>query len=108
MWVYYDPIAKKAYVCMEGAVYGYCVPGHHEITKAQQEAAKLLLEIINEYYPKQNGNTIDGFNDTPGRTQEEAAEIFKLAIIRDEAENAEDGLDDEDIDNLLEFKDSMK
>lgn len=104
-WVYHDPVTGKTYVCLEGALFGYCNASRYGLTKPQEEARDLLLEIIGERYGMY---AIPDFNDFPGRTQEEIEESLKLAIIRDETGGGdEDYLDEEETDKLLEFKDSM-
>lgn len=106
-WFYYDPIEKKAYVCMEGAVVGYCNPQKHQLTKEQIEALDLLNEIIDEV-TETDGLGIPNYNDTRGRTQDECLGIVKRALIRDEIEALmKDGLDADDADDLLAFKDNM-
>lgn len=108
----------KHYVCLEGAIYGYCRPGEHEVTQAQREADEVVLAIIGEKY---GFTSIPTFNDFKGRvrlserayimkqnrtTVEEVMEVIKLAIIR--LETTPDGLDDEDIDDLLEYMDEQE
>lgn len=88
----------KTYVCLEGAVYGYCDGNKHKRTKEQIEAIDVLLNIIDERYGLP---AIPKFNDTPGRTEEEIEEVLKLGIIRLETDAA---MDDEDFEDLLEFK----
>lgn len=98
----------KWYVCMEGALFGYCSADVHGLTAAQDEARDVCLQIIAERYPEHN--SIPGFNDDPERTKDEVLEVMKLALIRLETGGGDDEnyLDDEDVDSLLEFSANEK
>lgn len=103
-WVYRD--GNKTYVCLEGAMFGYCDQSKHGLTQAQRDARDKVLEVIKDRYPaKFQFWTIPEFNDAPERKQEEVEEVLKLAIIRFETE---DGLNDDEVENLLDFKDKAK
>lgn len=106
MWVFRGPDGK-VYVCLEGAMFGYCNADQHGLTDAQKKARNVVQQIIDERYP---GNyNIPAFNDAQERTQDQVEEVLKLAIIRLETGgDPTDGLPDEEIDDLLEFMDSGK
>lgn len=106
VWVQRDPETGKVYVCLEGALFGYCEANAHGLTEAQVGAKEACLTIIKERFGRQYGD-IPTFNDDRGRTQEEVMEVIKLAIIRLETTgDGEIDPEDEDFDNLLEFMDS--
>jgi hypothetical protein len=111
-WSFRDPTTGQMFVCLEGALFGYCNATKHGLTEAQVRARDLVLEIIKERY----GDafiSIPSFNDWPERTKEEIREVIKLAIIREETEELireEAGLSDE-VDKIMEdedFDDLMK
>jgi hypothetical protein len=88
------------YVCLEGAVYGYCNDGKHGATIAQSKAIKVLEDIIAE---RTGFHAIPAYNDAPERTQDEIEEVIKLGIIRLETGG---DMDDQEFEDLLEFKNS--
>jgi hypothetical protein len=94
------------YVCLEGALFGYCNASKHGLTEAQVAAHDVVLQIIRERYGMGYGS-IPSFNDAPGRTKEEVLEVIKLAIIRLETGESstivDEILEQDDFDNLLEF-----
>jgi len=102
-WSYTDHQTGQTFVCLEGALYGYCDAGKHQLTKAQIEARDVVLGVIRDRYNGQFA-TIPDFNDTPGRVQEEIEEVIKLGIIRLETGGDDDYLTDEDVDSLLSSK----
>lgn len=104
-WSYRDRDGN-VFVCMEGALFGYCDSKKHGLTEAQEQAAAVVLDIIKERYP--GCHNIPTFNDADERTLDEVQEVIKLAIIRFETGDPTDGLPDEEIDSLLEFMDSRK
>ncbi len=101
-WVAHDDKGNY-FVCLEGAVYGYCSRNDHQVTSAQNEAIKVLEEIISERYQTESGipTRIPDFNDKNGRTKEEVMEVIKLGIIRLETDAL---MDDDDFEDLLEHK----
>lgn len=105
-WHYYDPYTGVNKVCLEGALFGYCEPYKHGVTAEQIKARNVCLQIIHERYPAYD--SIPAFNDAEERTQDEVMEVIKLGIIRLETGGDEDGLDDEDVEDLLEFMDKPK
>lgn len=100
-WHRHDPETGQNFVCMEGAVYGYCEPAKHQTTPAQRTAIKVLKEIIKEKYGIEE---IPSFNDADGRTKDEVLEVIKLGIIRLETGGDDE---DEDEDELL-FLDGLE
>jgi hypothetical protein len=104
-WSYVDHSAGKTFVCLEGALFGYCDQSKHQLTPSQIEARDTVLSVIRDRY---NGKfwSIPEFNDEVGRTEDEVQEVVKLSIIR--LETAEDGLNDEEVEDLLDFKDAAK
>lgn len=102
-WHYHDAVTGKNFVCLEGGIYGYCPADKHVATEAQKRAIAIVEEIIAERHGYSN---IPNFNDAIETSQEDVLEVIKLAIIR--LETTPDGLDDEEIDDLLEFKDKEK
>ena|SRR5689334_1505491 len=86
-WHRYEHGTKKHYVCLEGAIVGFCKPGEHEITRAQQEAMNVCRQII---WEKTGQTEIPTYNDEPGRTKEEIKELIKLGIIRLETDDETD------------------
>lgn len=93
-WHYRDAEGNN-FVCLEGAIYGYCDANKHTVTEAQKIAAETCRRII---FEKTGRSEIPAFNDKDGRTQEEIEEVIKLAIIRLETS---DGIDDDEFDDLL-------
>jgi hypothetical protein len=93
VWSFWDPVRKINFVCMEGAIYGYCDSSKHGVTPAQKEAADTCRQIIFERHGVMD---IPHFNDTHGRTKDEVKEVMKLAIIR--LETTPDDDDDPDLD----------
>ena len=93
----------KYYVCLEGALFGYC-DAKKGLTAAQDQARAAVLEVIKDRY-EGRFNSIPSFNDDPHRTKEEVMEVIKLAIVRLETGEAggPDVMSDEEIDDLLEF-----
>lgn len=92
------------YVCLEGALFGYCDSQKHGLTEAQKEARNVVLQIIGERYNNRYAD-IPSFNDDRGRTKEEIQEVIKLAIIR--LETTGDGeMDEDDFADLLSYKDT--
>lgn len=89
------------YVCLEGALYGYCNAAK---TQAQKDAAKVCENIIFEKYGIQG---IPSWNDRPNTTQEMVEEVVKLGIIRLETggDPEDNYLDDEEVDTLLDSLD---
>lgn len=104
-WHWYDPTTDTNKVCLEGALFGYCESNKHELSKAQIEARDVVLKIVKE---RHGFPTIPEFNDAGDTTKDEVLEVLKLAIIRLETGGDEDGLDDEDVDDLLEFMEAAK
>lgn len=102
-WHIFDRKTKKNYVCLEGAIYGYCDSQKHKPTLAQQQAVNVVKQIISERHGMDN---IPEFNDFSETTLEDIQEVIKLGIIR--LETGGDGLNDEEFDELLEFKDKEK
>lgn len=90
------------YVCLEGALFGYCDSNKHGLTDAQKDARDVVLKIINERYGYYSD--IPAFNDARERTKEEVLEVVKLAIIR--LETTGDGeMDEDDFADLLDWAD---
>jgi len=93
-------IGGKAFVCLEGAIYGYCQYGEHEVTDAMKKAIWVVQQVIYDRYDGRFA-TIPGFNDFKGgggherTTQDEVLEVIKLAIIRLENEKLEEDLTEE-------------
>lgn len=87
------------YVCLEGAVYGYCDATKHVVTPEQKKAIEVLQGII---YEKYGIRAIPQFNDNDGTTKEMVEEVVKLGIIRLETGG---DIEDEEFNNLLTFKD---
>lgn len=101
---WYKPGDKVAYVCLEGALFGYCNAGKHGLTDAQQAARAVIQQIISERHP--GHSDIPSFNDQKGRTKDEILEVIKLAIIW--LETTGDGeMDDDDFEDLLEFSEKL-
>lgn len=96
-WYFHDGHGNS-YVCLEGAVYGYCERNKHGVTMAQDAAIRVLEDIIEERY---GIKSIPEFNDRGTTTQDEVIEVIKLGIIRLETDAI---MDDEDFENLLDFK----
>lgn len=103
-WVQQDDNGNYV-VCLEGALFGFCATPQ---TQAQIQARDLVREIIAEKYPDRFlrldvGNTlvvhIPGFNDDPLITDEEIAEVVKLAWIRSETGGPMDDPQDQYINN---------
>lgn len=105
VWYRKDPETGQTYVCLEGALFGYCSLQEHQLTPAMREARDFVVEVIKDRY-EGRFDGIPAFNDRPGRTQEEVEEVTKLALIRAETSGGDDEITDEDFDNLLEFMDS--
>lgn len=103
-WIQRDWVAEidgTHYVCLEGALFGYCDANKHGLTDAQEGAKAAVLSVIHDRYNRLY-QSIPSFNDAPGRTKEEILEIIKLAIIR--LETTGDGeVDDEEFDDILEW-----
>jgi len=96
----------KYYVCLEGALFGYCNSNEHGLTDAQKGAREVVLQIIGERYGRQY-HSIPAFNDSPGRTKDEVLEVIKLAIIRLET-TGEGEIDDDEFDSILEWAENHK
>lgn len=115
----------QSYVCLEGAIYGFCNARGHE-TPAQKKAIEVVEQIIlerlkdgklniSEFRVKRllgqygvSGKTdgfIPAFNDDSETVKEDILEIIKLAIIRLETGGDEDEViefdPDEDLADLL-------
>lgn len=106
VWYRKDPETGQTFVCLEGALYGYCSLQDHQLTPAMREARDFVIEIIKERYDGRFDG-IPAFNDNPKRTQEEVEEVTKLALIRAETSGGDDeASNEEDFNNLLEFMDS--
>lgn len=92
-WSWHNPEDGKTYVCLEGAVYGYCDSNKHQTTPAQREAILVLKQIIFE----RTGHTdIPSFNDDrKNTTQKDVEEVIKLGMIR--LETSDDDLDEYDL-----------
>lgn len=92
----------QSYVCLEGAIFGFCSLADENMTTAQREARDVCLDVIKDRY---DGRyiSIPLFNDAAGRTKEEVMEVIKLGIIR--LETADDDFiefdPDEVVDSLL-------
>lgn len=99
-WSWYDRRTGKNFVCLEGAVYGFCDEKKHQPTEAQKKAIKILKEIIKENY---GINSIPTFNDDRETTQEAVEEVIKLGMIRLETGGDEEDEDD-DFELLEEFE----
>lgn len=97
-WMHRNQATGEVFVCLEGAVYGYCDQNQHQTTEAQRSAIRVLREIIKEKY---GFDDIPTFNDADERTQDEVKEVIKLGIIRLETDEM---MDDEDFEDLLEHK----
>lgn len=67
-------------VCIEGAIFGF---SNQSPNGACLVAKDLVMQIINEKYPRQFLD-IPEFNDDPNTTHEMAMEVVKLALIRAE------------------------
>lgn len=91
-WSWRNSEEGITYVCLEGAVYGYCAAHEHVVTEAQTKAIQVLRRIIFERHGKTD---IPEFNDDPTRSKEEVLEVIKLAIIRLETSTADDDVDEE-------------
>lgn len=101
-WARHDPETGAVYVCLEGAVYGYCPEEKHNVTLAQQEAIMMLQNIIIERSEGKHMN-IPSFNDAFETTLEDIQEVIKLGIIRFETGYDPDlELDEEEVDELVE------
>jgi hypothetical protein len=97
-------MVSTTFVCLEGALFGYCDEGKHELTDAQKKAREIVLSVVKDRYPSYR--SIPEFNDDAMRTKEEVMEVLKLSIIRVETGGDEDEIGEEDFENLLEFMDS--
>lgn len=99
-WSFRDADGNQ-FVCLEGAIFGYCDSNKHGMTKAQKQARDSVLSVIHDRY---NGrfSSIPDFNDQAERTQDEVQEVIKLGIIRLETSD-DDCLTDEEVDDLLDF-----
>lgn len=106
-WIQRDwsvEIRGQWFVCLEGALFGYCDANRHGLTDAQEAARDVVLGVINDRYSKLY-HSIPAFNDEPGRTKEEILEVIKLAIIR--LETTGDGeIEDDEFDDILEWADN--
>lgn len=108
-WIQRDWSAEidgQWFVCLEGALFGYCDANRHGLTDAQEAARDVVLGVINDRYSYSKAyNSIPSFNDEPGRTKEEILEVIKLAIIR--LETTGDGeIEDDEFDDILEWADN--
>lgn len=105
-WVNHQ--GNVVYVCLEGAIYGYCNENDHQATEAQLGAIRVVKEIIFERYAHRMPHivgaawqiSIPNFNDARETIEEEVIEVVKLAIIRLETEELEKQLV-EDVEELL-------
>lgn len=103
-WSFRDGEGNQ-YVCLEGALFGYCDSVKHGLTDAQASARDIVLQIIRERYNAYD--SIPSFNDQLGRTKEEVQEVIKLAIIR--LETTGDGeMDEDDFNDLIEWAETLK
>lgn len=98
-WHYYNPSDGTNYVCLEGAIYGYCPEEKHNTTPEQRQAINVVREIVREEYGYE---TIPTFNDAMATTKENVMEVIKLGIVRLETGGE---IDDKEFDDLLEWKD---
>lgn len=99
-WSFRDADGNQ-FVCLEGAIFGYCDSRKHGLTSAQIEARDAVLNVIHERYDGRF-SSIPDFNDQAERTQDEVQEVIKLGIIRLETSD-DDCLTDEEVDDLLDF-----
>jgi hypothetical protein len=90
----------NSFVCLEGALFGFCSLELNQMTDAQLKARELVIGVINE---RSNYCSIPTFNDAPETELDDVIEVIKLAIIRDETgyDPEDDYLDDEEIESLL-------
>lgn len=79
-WSKFDPETGQVYVCLEGAIFGFCM---YPSTQAQKEALDACNQIVLERHPSLPESAAGrAFNDSLAETADEMVEICKLAIIR--------------------------
>lgn len=76
---WHSEMGGKHYVCLEGAIFGFCQLRECELSDAQKEA-KLVIESL--LFERRGERSIPAFNDDHETTQEDVLEIIKLGIIR--------------------------